>query len=449
MKLWDKGQTTEKSVERFTVGNDYVLDRKLVLYDVLGSLAHVKGLEKAKILTKDESSQLQKALVQIIELDKNGQFIISPEDEDVHTKIENQLTQQLNDLGKKIHTGRSRNDQVLTDIRLYTKDQLLDLEGLLYDFCKALLEISNNSIETPMPGRTHFQKAMPSSVALFFSSFLESMLDNLAPLRAAYVLNDQCPLGSAAGYGVNLPLDRDYTSSLLGFSKVQNNVLYAGSSRGKVELEVLSALSQVMIDLSRLANDLIIFSSPEFSYFTLPDEYCTGSSIMPQKKNPDVLELVRGKCPEVLSYHYRVAGIIKTLPSGYNRDMQDIKEPLMKGIETTMSCLNIMTEIITSIRVNSEKLTEACTKEIYAADEAMDKVKQGIPFRDAYRQVAENLHRLESKEPSEAIINKKLVGGPGNLCLDKSRSRMDKETRYLKSEKERFRKTMESLMSVK
>ena len=314
-KLWEKGCKVDFLIEEFTVGKDYLLDKALVKADIAGSMAHAQMLAKIGILKKGELEELKTALKEVLKLDREGKFAINPEDEDVHTAVENYLTKKLGDTGKKIHTARSRNDQVLVDLRLYTKEKLLHLEDELLLLATALLELAEKNKDIPMPGRTHTQLAMASSVGLWAGAYAESLLDDLKLIEQAYELSDQCPLGSAASYGVSLPIDRQMTSDLLGFAKVQNNVLYANNSRGKVEGIVLSALSQVMADLSKMASDLILFTIPELDYFDLPDELCTGSSLMPNKKNPDMLELVRAKSNSVFAAYYPVSYTHLTLPT--------------------------------------------------------------------------------------------------------------------------------------
>ena len=301
MKLWENGDSAglHEKVEEFTAGEDIHLDQKLVEWDVVGSIAHATMLNKIGILTDSELIDLRKALVRIIELNEKGKFVLELKDEDVHTKIENNLTETLGSVGKKIHTGRSRNDQVQVDLRLYTKEKLFRIEARLFGLCRELVKFAEKNKWVPMPGYTHFQKAMPSSVGLWAMSYAESLMDDQRILKAAFSINDQNPLGSAAGYGVPLNLDRDLTTRLLGFANLQNNVLYVQNSRGKIESIVISALAQIMLDLSRLSNDLIIYSTEEFGFFTIGDKFRTGSSIMPNKRNPDILELVRGKMSTV------------------------------------------------------------------------------------------------------------------------------------------------------
>ena len=336
-KLWKKTADLDAEMEKFTVGNDYILDMELVEADALGSIAHAKMLSTIGILTGEEFRRLQKALAEVIELRGRGEFRIELAQEDVHTAIEEYLTAKLGDLGKKIHTGRSRNDQVLVDIRIYTRDKLLEVQRETLLLADTLAAFGQKHHHVPMPGRTHTQRAMPSSVGLWVGAFAESLADDLMLLQTAAELNNQCPLGSAASYGVPLPLDRQLVADLLGFAKVQNNVLYANNSRGKIEAIVLFALTEITHDLAKLAGDLILFSIPEFGYFTLPEKYFAGSSIMPQKRNPCQLELTRAKSAAVEAALFRVLNITRALPSGYNRDFQETKEPLMQGLNVTLA----------------------------------------------------------------------------------------------------------------
>ena len=318
-KLWQKDYKLDELVEQFTVGDDPTLDKKLIVYDCIGSIAHAHMLMSMGLLTAHEFEQLKKGLFDIITQAECNNFSIQQSDEDVHTAVENYLITQYGDLGKKIHTARSRNDQVALDLRLYMRDAVLKIAREVIALCTGLVKLAESTKDIPIPGRTHFQRAMPSSVGLFFGAYAESLLDSLVLLQGAYTLVNQSPLGSAAGYGVVLPINRQEVSDLLGFAKVQNNVLYVSNSRGKIESVVLQALTQIMLDLGKLSEDLIIFSAPEFGYMQIPQELCSGSSIMPQKKNPDGLELVRAKSATVISNLMQILMIIRTLPSGYNQ----------------------------------------------------------------------------------------------------------------------------------
>lgn len=384
-KLWQKGCKLNLDVEKFTVGNDFLLDQGLVKYDCIASIAHAKMLHKIGIFSKPELGKLEAGLKNIIKLSEAGKFEIKPEDEDCHTAIENYLTKKLGAAGKKIHTARSRNDQVLTALRLYSKDKLVQTKDAANVLHKTLINLSAKYAKAAMPGYTHQRKAMPYTVGKYFGAFASALEDDLNLLAAAMEITDQNPLGSAAGYGVSIKVDKQLTTKLLGFAKVQENELYCQNSRGKFESIILFALSQIMLDLGKLANDLIMFSMDEFSYFSLPDEFCTGSSIMPHKKNPDVLELVRAKGAVVHSYYLQVVEIAKSLHSGYNRDLQLTKEPLMKGFETTIAAVNIMSLVISNIKVNKDNCKKACTPEIYSVQKAYKMVKNGTAFRDAYK----------------------------------------------------------------
>ena len=436
MKLWQKDYNLNEEIEKFTVGNDYLLDKNLVKYDVYGSIAHAIMLNKIGILTKNELQKLKKELVEIFSLGKK--FQIKIEDEDVHTAIENYLTKKLGDLGKKIHTARSRNDQVLVDLRLYSKEKLLEVQKSVIDLASALVHTAQKYKDVPMPGYTHSRKAMPSSVGLFFGSFAESLLDDLKLLEAAYELNNQLPLGSGAGYGLPLNVDRQLTSDLLGFEKVQNNVLYVQNSRGKFESVMVFALSNVMNDLAKLSNDLILFSMDEFGFFALPDEFCTGSSIMPQKKNPDVFELARAKAAKVDSNLYLIKSIISKLQSGYSRDFQLTKEPLMESFEITISTLKIFEIIISKLKIKVKKCIETCTSELFATEKVYELVEKGISFREAYKQVAKNIGKLKKIDPVKNIMSKKHIGATGNLGLDKVEQKITRITKEIKAEYGRF-----------
>ena len=444
-KLWEKGYTLNDEIERFTVGDDFLLDRKLVKMDVLGSIAHARMLTKIGILTEDEFVELKGALLEVLKLHDEDRFSIAVEDEDVHTKVENYLTEKLGDLGKKIHTARSRNDQIIVDLRLYTKERLLDIQENLLRFCETLWKFSKKNEGVIMPGRTHTQPAMPSSVGLWASALLESLLDDFIIMKSAYKINNQCPLGSAASYGVPLDIDRQFTSDLLGFEKVQNNVLYANNSRGKIESIVLFPLSQVMLDLSKLATDLILFSTSEFGYFNLPKEFCCGSSIMPQKKNPAGMELIRAKTSTILSYLFQVTSIIMALPSGYNRDFQEAKAPLLKGMDLVNASIRVCDLVISRLKVNEDVLDRSCAPEIFATDRALELVRAGVPFRDAYREVAANIDKLEVVDSYKDVLSRKHIGAAGNLGLKGLLDHIRGEMKWVEKEKSDFESRLAEL----
>ena len=445
-KLWQKNYTLDSMMEHFTVRNDYINDEELVLSDLVGSAAQAKGLEKIGILSHDEATSLLKGLEEIAQLRKKDAFPITISDEDCHTAIEGYLTKQYGDAGKKIHTGRSRNDQVQTALRIYMREASLKLSADVLSAAEALIELGEANQDVPMPGRTHMQIAMPSSVALWALSFAEELLEETGMLLDLYRVLDQSPLGSAASYGVTLPLDREYTASLMGFSKVQNNVLYANNSRGKFEAFFLDHAEYIALTLSKLAQDLMIFTLPEFGYFSLPRELCTGSSIMPQKKNPDGLELARSRTALIGSCSMRVKSIIKALPSGYNRDFQDTKEPLIEGYRTTEELVRIMTEMITKLEVHPEALINACVPELYATDRVMEKVLSGGNFRDSYRSVGLNLAEVEGEDPVASIGKRTSVGTTGNLGIGKDRTWLSSLSGRVAAESERLSSVYSALV---
>lgn len=389
MKLWQKNYSLNKQVEKFTVGDDYKIDQKLVKYDCLASIAHAKMLNKIGILTKTECNKLIAVLNEIIKSDGRGEFVIKQEDEDCHTAIENYLIKKLRSIGKKIHTARSRNDQILTALRLYYKDEIKGIVQLVDELVKVLISFKDKHGTVEMPGYTHMRKAMPSSVGMWAESFIESMYDNKTLLLDMAKLVDQSPLGTGAGYGLPIEVDRKLTAELLGFKKIQKNPIYVQNSRGKFESSILHALSQIMFDLNKMASDILVFSMPEFGYFELPSKLCTGSSIMPHKKNPDVLELLRAKYHQIVSYEFEVKSVIGNLISGYNRDLQLTKEPMINGFKITKECLGVMRLFLEKLQVNRENCKKAMTKELYAAEKAYKLVEKGIPFRDAYEKVSQ------------------------------------------------------------
>jgi argininosuccinate lyase len=438
MKLWEKGYTLDHLVETFMTGDDPLLDRALITYDCLGSIAHAKMLEKIGVLTAEECQKLVNQLRHIIQLDEEGQFVIHAKDEDVHTAIENALVSKLGDIGKKLHTARSRNDQVLLDMRLYMKNQLLEIAAEVLSACHILCKFAELHQEVPFPGRTHFQRAMPSSIGLWAGAFAESLLDDMHLLKGVYELVDQCPLGSAASYGVSLPIDRQYCADLLGFKSVQNNVLYANNSRGKFEAAVLHVLVQIMNDLSKGATDVIIFSTPEFGYLVLPEKFCPGSSLMPQKRNPCPLEIVRAKSAIVQGLLFQTLELIRALPSGYNRDFQETKRPMMQGLDTTALSLKVFSLIFSEIQVDKKTCIEAFTPELFATDQVLKLTSGGIPFRDAYQQVAKDPMDVSETDPVANILSKKHLGATGNLGIAKSDAKRRDYQQWVDEEKNKW-----------
>lgn len=436
----------------YTAGRDVELDACLVDADCIGSAAHVTMLAslplRPRIFSVRAAKRIVTELVRIMHRVRRGAFAITLRDQDVHLAVEHELTRRLGELGRKIHTGRSRNDQVAVDLRLFAKEQLLATIEETLVLGKGLLIQARRNRGVPMVGRTHLQPAMPSSIGLWASAFTEDLLDDVRLLKGAYDLNDQCPLGSAAGYGVPLPLDRQQVSNLLGFKHPIHNVLHAGNSRGKQESVILSALSQVMITLSRLAEDLMLFTMPEFGYFSLPAEMCTGSSIMPQKNNPDVLELVRARASRVMACSQTVMNIVRGLPSGYNRDLQEAKEPFMEGLAMTRASLRIMTALIAGLKVNREALLKGFTPSVFATDHALGLVARGMPFRDAYNHVKNNLGELAALSPAKAIALKTHVGATAGLDFIGMARQLAAEQAFVSVEKRRFFKFISRLLRV-
>ena len=412
----------DPDVLTFTVGKDPVLDLDLVEWDCLGSAAHVTMLSKMPykpcLFSAAERDAVVAELAKIAEAARAGKFKITEADQDCHLAIERTLTEKLGDLGRRVHTGRSRNDQVATAIRLYGRDQLFGCMEEVVALAKALLKFAKTHRRVPMVGRTHLQPAMPSSVGLWGSCYAEGLLDDLTILWGAYDFINRCPLGSAASYGVPLPTDRALTAKLLGFREPIHNVMYAGNSRGKTESVAVSALCQVMLTLSRLAEDLVLFSMPEFGYFEIPKEFCTGSSIMPQKYNPDVCELVRAKAAKLIGLSAGAASLLKAMPGGYNRDLQDTKEMLMEGFSTTRASLRIMTRLVGGLKPVSAKLRAAFSPGVFATDRALELVAGGMPFRDAYHQVRDHLEELAAMDPDQAIAAKTHLGATAGLDFD-------------------------------
>src|SRR5689334_14749029 len=456
-KLWQKGYRLNEQVERFEAAQNSLLDNRLIRHDVWGSLAHVAMLHKIGILTEAEHQKLKKALCEILELETTHEFTIQPSDEDVHTSIENYLASVAGAAGKKLHMARSRNDQVLVDVRLYGKEQLHSVGESLCALTSALLEFAQKHANIPMPGYTHMQRAMLSSVGLWAASFAEALLDDEQLLSASYALNDQCPLGSAAGYGVPIPIDRQLVADKLGFARVQNNVIYAQNSRGKVEAAIVQALSQIMLDLSKLAQDILLFTTVEYGFFQVPQELCEGSSIMPQKRNLGVMELVRARTQTMLAWQQQILGIVSGLPSGYNMDYQETKRPFMEALDLVQECLDISSLVVSKLTVNTERTVAACTFELFAADRAYDMAAtSGIPFRDAYKIVgAEVTAQLDRGIPSPVETQEQLVarlharshlGGPGNLGLALDQERLEEAQKTWTGRAIKFKEAIQQLV---
>ena len=423
MKLWDKGTEINQLIETFTIGRDTEMDYFLAEFDVIGSLAHITMLESIGLLTSPELVLLSGELREIYKEIKAGKFVIEDGSEDVHSQVELMLTRKLGDVGKKIHSGRSRNDQVLLDLKLYTRSEIKSVVDQTIELFEILVAQSEKYQHILMPGYTHLQVAMPSSFGLWFGAYAESLTDDLLLLQATYRIADQNPLGSAAGYGSSFPLNRRMTTDLLGFESMNYNVVYAQMGRGKVEKSVTFALASVAATLSRMAYDVCLFMSQNFNFVSLPDELTTGSSIMPHKKNPDVFELLRSHCNRIQSLPNQILLMTNNLPSGYFRDLQLIKEVFIPAFAELKSCLTIASFAISNIKVNEKIMDDNRYENIYSVEEVNRKVLQGVPFRDAYRQVGESINK-GTFQPDKNVCHTH-EGSIGNLCLPEIREKME------------------------
>lgn len=416
MKLWDKGTPVNKAIEDFTVGKDRELDLYLAQYDILGSMTHVTMLESVGLIEKGELPILLKQLKKLYNKAINGNFEIEEGVEDVHSQVEFLLTKELGDLGKKIHSGRSRNDQVLLDLKLFTRDAIKEIVESATDLINILLERSEETKKMLMPGYTHLQVAMPSSFGLWFSAYAESLVDDLEIMLSAYKVTNQNPLGSAAGYGSSFPLNRQLTTDLLGFNKMNYNVVYAQMGRGKVEKIVSFAIGNLASTLSKLAYDVCLFMSQNFNFVTLPTEFTTGSSIMPHKKNPDVFELIRARCNKLQGVSAQISLITNNLPSGYFRDLQMVKEIFLPSFKEINDCLKIATLALKNIAVNDNILEDPKYDYLFSVEEVNKLVLSGVPFREAYKQIGGQIEN-NSFQPDKKV-NHTHEGSIGNLCLN-------------------------------
>ncbi len=420
MKLWQKSTDVNKKVETFTVGNDRELDMVLAPFDVLGSLAHIRMLEKIGLLTKDEWIQLDLELKKIYEKIRSGNFKIDQGLEDIHSQVELLLTQKLGDVGKKIHSGRSRNDQVLVDLKMYLRHEIREIVQLVSALFETLIAQSEKYKGVLMPGYTHMQVAMPSSFGLWFGAYAESLSDDLHSLQAAYEVVNKSPLGSAAGYGSSFPLDREMTAKLLGFSQPNYNVVYAQMTRGKSEKAVANAIATVAATLSKLSMDVCLYMGQNFGFFSFPDELTTGSSIMPHKKNPDVFELVRGRCNQLQSLPVEIGFILSNLPSGYHRDLQQLKEGLFPAIQTIKECLDMVNYSLAQIKVADHIIEDPKYDYLFTVELVNKLVLEGTPFRDAYKEVGKQIEKGKYK-PDRTVKHSHLgsIGKPANDKISK------------------------------
>ena len=423
-KLWEKNVQVDHEVDIFTVGKDREMDIYLAKYDVLGSMAHITMLESIGLLTKEELNVLLAELRNIYAVADRGEFIIEEGIEDVHSQVELMLTRRLGDMGKKIHSGRSRNDQVLLDLKLFTRSQIQELVELVSGLFDVLISQSNRYKDVLLPGYTHLQVAMPSSFGLWFGAYAESLVDDLQLMQAAYRICNRNPLGSAAGYGSSFPLNRQMTTDLLGFDSLDYNVVYAQMGRGKMERNVAFALATIAGTISKLAFDACMFNSQNFGFVKLPDDCTTGSSIMPHKKNPDVFELTRAKCNKLQSLPQQIMMIANNLPSGYFRDLQIIKEVFLPAFRELKDCLQMTTYIMNEIKVNEHILDDDKYLLIFSVEEVNRLVREGMPFRDAYKKVGLDIEAGNFSH--DKTVHHTHEGSIGNLCNDEISGLMQK-----------------------
>lgn len=416
-KLWEKSVHVTEEIDRFTVGHDRELDLYLAKYDVLGSMAHVTMLHSIGLIADEELPVLLRELRAIYQVAESGDFVIEDGIEDVHSQVELMLTRKLGDMGKKIHSGRSRNDQVLVDLKLFTRDKIREVAEAVRDLFAELQQQSERYKNVLMPGYTHFQVAMPSSFGLWFGAYAESLADDMLLLEAAYRMTNRNPLGSAAGYGSSFPLNRTMTTELLGFDSMDYNVVYAQMGRGKNERNVAFALAGIAGTVAKLAFDACMFNSQNFGFVRLPDECTTGSSIMPHKKNPDVFELIRARCNKLQALPTQVVMIMNNLPCGYFRDLQEIKEVFLPAFDQLLSCLRMATYIVARMRVNEHILDDARYDLMFSVEEVNRLASEGMPFRDAYKKVGLDIEAHQFTPNKE--IHHTHEGSIGNLCNDR------------------------------
>jgi argininosuccinate lyase len=426
MKLWQKtGTKMHPAVNKYIISRNLAADNALLPYDIQGSIAQAKMLGKIKILTETEVTKLVQTLEEIKEKHANGEFVLEQKNEDVHTAIENYLVEKLGDTGKKIHSGRSRNDQILTDQRLQAKDQLQVTAELCLKLAQKLIEFATEHKDVPMPGYTHTQIAMPSSVGQWASSFAESLINDVYALQGAHKVINQNPLGTAAGFGSGLPLDRDHTTKTLGFGRVQINPIYAQNSRGKLEAFVVSSLFQVMMSLGKLANDLVWFTSGEIKFFDVNPSPTTGSSIMPQKRNLDIMEVLRANVSIVQANLLQIQTAGMNLISGYNKDLKITKKPVIESFDLTNRSLEITHLLFENMVPNEDRLRASFDTSIFATDEVNKMVMNGVPFRDAYREVGTNLDKIKAYDIDANLKSKTHLGSTGNLGLEIMTQRLE------------------------
>ena len=424
MKLWNKGFEPDKAIEEFTVGRDRELDLRLAKYDVQGSMAHIRMLESIGLLASEELPVLLEALEEILHSAEQGDFVIEPGVEDVHSQVELMLTRRLGDVGKKIHSGRSRNDQVLVDLKLMMRDELQNIGRNVVALFEQLQRLSHEHADVLMPGYTHLQVAMPSSFGLWFGAYAESLVDDMQLLSAAYKVANQNPLGSAAGYGSSFPLDREMTTRLLGFETLHYNVVAAQMSRGKTERAAAYAIAGVASTLGRFAMDVCLFMCQNFGFVSFPDEFTTGSSIMPHKKNPDVFEIMRGKCNRLQAVPNEISLLTANLPLGYHRDLQLLKDILFPATTELCNCLQMCNMMLQHIRIRRDIIEDSRYDYLFTVEDVNRLVLSGVPFREAYRQVGMQVQQGEYKPTRE--VEHTHSGSIGNLCNDLIAQKMER-----------------------
>ena len=438
--LWSKGTQATELVDDFTVGNDRVLDLRLAKYDVLGSKAHIRMLESIGLLSAEELEILTEGLDVILKEIEAGYFILEDDVEDIHSQVELLLTRRLGDMGKKIHSGRSRNDQVLVDLKLFLKDEVLKLRNDVLDLFNTLQRLSEQYKDVLLPGYTHGQVAMPSSFGLWFGAYAEALADDMYMLRGAYGVTDQNPLGSAAGYGSSFPLDRQMTTDLLEFGSLDHNVVAAQLSRGKAERAVASAMGCIALTLNKFAADCCMYMSPNYGFIKFPDEFTTGSSIMPHKKNPDVWEIMRGNCNRIMSVENEISLMCSNMPHGYHRDFQLLKDVLFPALENMHKCLFMADYMLQHIIVKEGILDAPIYDYLFTVEEVNRRTLEGMPFRDAYKtvgiEVNEGKFRYQGAEGKSngqltpADLNHTSIGSLGNLCTERIKAKMTKASEF-------------------
>ena len=438
--LWSKGTQATDLVEDFTVGNDRILDLRLARHDVLGSMAHIKMLESIGLLTAEELDTLTAGLQTILDEIEAGTFVLEDDVEDIHSQVELLLTRRLGDIGKKIHSGRSRNDQVLVDIKLFLKEEVLRIREEVLGLFSTLQKLSEKHKNVLLPGYTHGQIAMPSSFGLWFGAYAEALADDMYMLRGAYNVTDQNPLGSAAGYGSSFPLDRQMTTDLLGFGSLDYNVVAAQLSRGKSERAVASAMGAIALTLNKFAADCCMYMSPNYGFIKFPDELTTGSSIMPHKKNPDVWEIMRGNCNRIMSVESQISMLCSNMPHGYHREFQLLKDILFPALELTHKCLMMADYMLQHITINDHILEAPIYDYLFTVEEVNRRTLEGMPFRDAYKSVGIEVNegKFRYQAPSghknvqltPADLNHTSIGSLGNLCTEAIRSKMLKAAEF-------------------